>query len=106
MSTLNLVAIQTAVAAALAKTAGQAAEGLAARFALLLASALAKPGHTWAFLAIAARAADMAARAGEFPSPELIKRYLEASASEFFSEQFGREWLKLKPLWKDPPTVV
>lgn len=94
--------LQSAILQGLARAAPSAAELAVERLVPLLGNL----DRAWPFVVIAARAFDMARRSGSFPSPEQIGRYLAASASEFASEKLAAEWLKLKPLWKDPPVVT
>lgn len=93
--------LQSAILQGLARAAPSAAELAVERLVPLLGNL----DRAWPFVVIAARAFDMARRSGSFPTPEQIGRYLAASASEFASEKLAAEWLKLKPLWKDPPVV-
>jgi hypothetical protein len=94
--------LQSAILQGLAQAAPVVATETVKRLVPLLANL----DRAWPFVVIAARAFDMARRSGTFPSPERIGRYVTASASEFASEKLAREWLKLKPLWKDPPVVT
>lgn len=93
------------VQAALLQGLAEAAPAVASETVRRLVPVLADLRRAWPFLLIAARAFDMARRQRAFPTPELIPRYLTAAASEFASEKLAAEWLKLKPLWKDPPVV-
>lgn len=94
--------IQAAVLQGLARAAPPVAAEAARRLVPLLANL----DQAWPFVVVAARAFDMARRSGRWPSPEQIARYLAAASSEFASEKLAREWLKLKPIWKDLPEVT
>lgn len=94
--------LQSAILQGLARTMPAVADQAVKHLVPLLADL----PRAWPFVVIAARAFDMARRSGRFPTPEQVGRYLAASASEFGSEKLAAEWMKLKPLWKDPPVVT
>lgn len=88
--------LQSAILQGLAQAAPVVATEATRRLVPLLADL----PRAWPFVAIAARAFDMAKKAKRFPTPELMARYLTAAASEFASEKFAAEWMRLKPFWK------
>lgn len=94
--------LQSALFAGVAKAAPEVAQGMLP----VLVKLLANLDQTWPYLRVAVRAYELASKRGKLPTPESAAHALAYAGRELLHDKIARSWLKLKPIWADPPEVV
>ncbi|GMV19483.1 MAG: hypothetical protein AMXMBFR56_77070 [Polyangiaceae bacterium] len=94
--------LQSALFEGIAKAAPEVAKGMLP----VLVPLLTNLDKTWPYLRVALRAYELASKRGKLPTPESAAHALAYAGRELLSDKTARYWLKLKPIWADPPEIV
>lgn len=94
--------LQAALFEGVAKAAPEVAKGMLP----VLVKLLANLDQTWPYLRVAARAFELVQKRGKLPTPEAAGHAVAVASRELLNDKLARYWLKLKPIWRDPPEVV